>query len=34
VTSLNGKSLEKLKQQGDQTDKYFNNGYGKMYLMR
>jgi hypothetical protein len=34
VTSLNGKSLEKLKQQGDQTDRYFNNGYGKMYLMR
>jgi hypothetical protein len=34
VTSLNGKSLDKLKQQGDQTDKYFNNGYGKMYLMR
>jgi hypothetical protein len=34
VTTLNGKSLDKFRQPGDQTDKYFNNGYGKMYLMR
>ena len=34
ITNLNGKSLEKYKQTGDNTDKYFNNGYGKMYLMR
>jgi hypothetical protein len=34
VTNLNGKSLDKYKQTGDNTDKYFNKGYGKMYLMR
>ncbi|HVV06518.1 MAG TPA: hypothetical protein VHC96_19940, partial [Puia sp.] len=34
VTNLNGKSLDKYKSGGDNTDKYFNNGYGKMYLMR
>jgi flagellar hook assembly protein FlgD len=34
VTNLNGKSLEKYKAEGDNTDKYFNKGYGKMYLMR
>jgi hypothetical protein len=34
VTSLNGKRMEKYKAQGDNTDMYFNNGYGKMYLMR
>jgi hypothetical protein len=34
ITSLNGKSLEKYKASGDNTDKFFNNGYGKMYLMR
>ncbi|MBO9203293.1 MULTISPECIES: putative type IX secretion system sortase PorU2 [Niastella] len=34
ITSLNGKSLDKYKASGDNTDKYFNNGYGKMYLMR
>lgn len=34
VTNLNGKSLEKYKSAGDNTDQYFNNGYGKMYLMR
>ncbi len=34
VTNLNGKSLEKYKATGDNTDKYFNNGYGKMYLMK
>ncbi|MCU7550028.1 C25 family cysteine peptidase [Chitinophagaceae bacterium LB-8] len=34
VTSLNGKSLDKYKAEDDQTDKYFNKGYGKMYLMR
>lgn len=34
VTNLNGKSLEKYKGPDDNTDKYFNKGYGKMYLMR
>ena len=33
VTNLNGKSLSKYKAAGDNTDKFFNNGYGKMYLM-
>jgi hypothetical protein len=34
VTNLNGKTLDKYKATGDNTDKYFNKGYGKMYLMR
>lgn len=38
ITNLNGKSLDKYasKERGnsDNTDKFFNNGYGKMYLMR
>ncbi|MEP7374129.1 MAG: C25 family cysteine peptidase [Chitinophagaceae bacterium] len=34
ITNLNGKSLDKYKVKGDDTDKYFNKGYGKMYLMR
>lgn len=34
ITNLNGKSLDKYKSQDDNTDKYFNKGYGKMYLMR
>lgn len=34
VTSINGKTLEKYKSEKDETDKYFNKGYGKMYLMR
>ncbi len=34
VTNLNGKSLDKYKSTGENTDKYFNKGYGKMYLMR
>lgn len=34
VTNLNGKMLDKYKAEGDNTDKYFNKGYGKMYLMR
>ena len=34
VTNLNGKSLDKYKAQNDNTDKYFNKGYGKMYMMR
>ena len=33
VTNLNGKSLQKYTATGDNTDKYFNNGYGKMYLL-
>ncbi|TMI85593.1 MAG: hypothetical protein E6H10_02900 [Bacteroidetes bacterium] len=34
VTNLNGKTLDKYKATDDNTDKYFNKGYGKMYLMR
>ena len=34
VTNLNGKALDKYKTKDDNTDKYFNKGYGKMYLMR
>ncbi|MEO8582879.1 MAG: C25 family cysteine peptidase, partial [Flavitalea sp.] len=34
VTQLNGQRMEKYKARGDNTDQYFNNGYGKMYLMR
>jgi hypothetical protein len=35
ITNLNGKSLDKYRTQDlDKTDKYFNKGYGKMYLMR
>ena len=34
VTNLDGKSLGKYKATGDDTDKFFNNGYGKMYLMK
>jgi flagellar hook assembly protein FlgD len=33
VTNLNGQSLSKYQAAGDNTDKFFNNGYGKMYLM-
>jgi hypothetical protein len=34
VTNLNGKSLDKYTSEGEKTDKFFNKGYGKMYLMR
>jgi hypothetical protein len=34
VTNLNGKSLDKYTADGDNTDKFFTKGYGKMYLMR
>lgn len=34
ITNHQGKSLDKYKASGDNTDKYFNKGYGKMYLMR
>ena len=34
ITNHNGKALEKYKSSTENTDKYFNNGYGKMYLMR
>jgi flagellar hook assembly protein FlgD len=34
ITNLNGKSLDKYRAAEDNTDKYFNKGYGKMYLMR
>lgn len=34
ITNLNGKSLDKYTAPDESTDKYFNKGYGKMYLMR
>ena len=34
LTNLNGKSLEKYKADGDNTDKFFNKGYGKMVILR
>lgn len=38
ITNLNGKALDKYTSKDvtnpDNTDKFFNNGYGKMYLMR
>jgi hypothetical protein len=34
VTNLNGKRLDKYTGADESTDKYFNKGYGKMYLMR
>jgi hypothetical protein len=34
LTNLNGKSLDKYKAEGDDTDKYFNKGYGKMVIIR
>jgi hypothetical protein len=34
ITNLNGQSLDKYKSKGDKTDKFFNNGYGKMVLIR
>ena len=34
VTNLNGKTLDKYTSGSDNTDQYFNKGYGKMYLMK
>ena len=34
ITTLHGKKMDKFKADGDNTDKFFNRGYGKMYLMR
>lgn len=34
ITNLNGKSLDRYKTEGENTDQFFNKGYGKMYLMR
>ncbi|MFN2457716.1 MAG: C25 family cysteine peptidase [Chitinophagaceae bacterium] len=34
VTNLNGRSLDKYKSESDNTEKYFNKGYGKMVLIR
>ena len=34
LTNLNGKSLDKYRAKNDNTDRFFNKGYGKMYLMR
>ncbi len=33
VTNLNGQSLSKYKAAGDNTDKFFNNGYEEMYCL-
>ncbi|WP_290711014.1 C25 family cysteine peptidase [Flavihumibacter sp. CACIAM 22H1] len=34
VSTLNGMKMDKFKTDGDNTDKYFTRGYGKMYLIR
>ena len=34
VTTLNGRHMDKYRAENDDTDRYFNRGYGKMYLMR
>ncbi len=34
ITNLNGQSLDKYKEKTDKTDKFFNNGYGKMVILR
>lgn len=34
VATMNGQRMEKYKAEGDTSDRFFNNGYGKMYLMR
>ena len=34
LTDVRGKKIDKLKTSGFNTDKYFQSGYGKMYLMR
>ena len=34
ITNLNGRALDKYTAPNDNTDRYFNKGYGKMYLMR
>jgi hypothetical protein len=34
VTNLNGRALDKYHSENDNTDKYFNKGYGKMVLIR
>ncbi|MBO9635498.1 MAG: hypothetical protein J7578_20505, partial [Chitinophagaceae bacterium] len=34
VSTMNGRKMEKYRAGSDDTDRYFTNGYGKMYLMR
>ncbi len=34
VTTMNGKRMDKFTDNGDNTDKFFTKGYGKMYLMK
>lgn len=34
ITDIRGKKIDKFKTSGFNTDKYFQSGYGKMYLMR
>jgi hypothetical protein len=34
IADINGKKIDKLKSTAFNTDKYFQSGYGKMYLMR
>jgi flagellar hook assembly protein FlgD len=34
IADINGKKIDKLKSTSFNTEKYFQSGYGKMYLMR
>jgi hypothetical protein len=34
ITDIRGKKIDKFKTPGFNTEKYFQSGYGKMYLMR
>ncbi len=34
ITNLNGKSLDRYRSDGEDTDRFFNKGYGKMVLIR
>lgn len=34
VSTMNGKRMDKFTDNGDNTDKFFTKGYGKMYLMK
>ncbi|MFN9111124.1 MAG: hypothetical protein ACK5XN_13760, partial [Bacteroidota bacterium] len=34
ITNLNGNKLDKYVDKKANTDQFFKNGYGKMYLMR
>jgi hypothetical protein len=34
VAGMNGQIMDKYTSEGEKTNRFFNNGYGKMYLMR